>query len=594
MAMRFAEDLSEDAQQNGERNWESHRIGEPAAMAYGTVRNRALAQGVVTQTELCDILKEHRVHSRFVSDLAVPYLVNKDNEFIAFDNKRSIQIKTVWVSLNGFAGIALHGVELDNANGTCPQGEPFPILRKIVETQICTKCSIDNATVPSEGDFTVRSDSAHVTPVPFVSSKEQFIAEVISDYGKHLEKEDTEWRGTDWRSNLSADDLSNEWANFSAVSSSQNQKTEGQNEKCRFIGRFSLNCAHNLSTNIATDDLLTTEICDSLLVFDHFELTSDGTVKVSEKAEKWMPKMGGENGTEGKKRKLWAEVNCSMGTEEWEKLLKENRHKIVEALADFIAKRNLAGIVLNCDRQQNGKVRKEFAELLDELRAKRKSEGEKCEGIGLALRLPLHRVVLSEAYDVKKLNQHAVTLLLGTGIAFSKQKARLLNPLYSVGIAQQTETQTQNGTFSAWVSEGLNAAQVVMEVPAFGLLQRRETNEQTEPKRIGRAEICKFQQKEGSIGRTQYDALCSYWNTGDEWVSSENGETAKYKVHWAIARQLGGVLLRSLDDDDPKNACRRGAFPLLNALHEARCKPKKKHDHFVAMRDLMGMHMSRG
>uniref|UniRef100_A0A914I8Q1 GH18 domain-containing protein n=1 Tax=Globodera rostochiensis TaxID=31243 RepID=A0A914I8Q1_GLORO len=578
MAMRFAEDLAEDTQ-NGDRDgrldWENHRIGEPASMVYGTMRNRALQQGVVTQTELCGILKEPRVHSRFVSDLAVPYLVNKDNEFIAFDNKRSIQIKTVWISLNGFAGIALHGVELDNVDGECPQNESFPILRQIVETQMCSKCSIANVTVPSDHDSTVSSTSVNTKPATSMSSQEEFIAEAISAYGGQMEKPP----------GAAMPKVS---ANSEAP---QTQKSDAPNEKCQSNGRFSLYCAHNLSTNIA-NDLLTTEICDSLLVFDRVELTSDGTIKVSGEAEEWMAKFG-KNGI-GKRQKLWVELNCSMASEEWAKLLKENRHKLVESLDTFFVRQNLSGIVLNCDGHQTGEVREEFTKLLDELKekseAKRADSGE-CAGIRLAFRLPLRRSVLSEAYNVKALNRHSVTVLLDAGMAFSKQKTRLLNPLYAVGIAQKAETQTQNTTLAAWLSEGLNAAQVVLELPAFGLLQKRETDEQAEPKRIGRAEICKFQQKAGGSGRTQYDAVCSYWDTGDEWVSNENAETVKYKVHWAIARRLGGVLIRALDDDDPSNACKKGAFPLLHAMHEARCRLKKSH---VVMRDLMGMHMSRG
>ena len=44
---------------------------------------------------MCTIIKEATTISHFLNELGVPYLVNNDREFIAFDNSRSIQIKVV-------------------------------------------------------------------------------------------------------------------------------------------------------------------------------------------------------------------------------------------------------------------------------------------------------------------------------------------------------------------------------------------------------------------------------------------------------------------------------------------------------------------
>lgn len=60
----------------------------------------------------------------------------KGDEFYAFEDKRSIQVKTIWTSLNRYGGIALQGIEMDNPAGQCPAGEPYPLLRTIVKTQV--------------------------------------------------------------------------------------------------------------------------------------------------------------------------------------------------------------------------------------------------------------------------------------------------------------------------------------------------------------------------------------------------------------------------------------------------------------------------
>ena len=46
--------------------------------------------------------------------------------------------QTVWLSLQGIGGIALHGLEMDNVDGQCPHDEPFQLLRTIVNSQACT------------------------------------------------------------------------------------------------------------------------------------------------------------------------------------------------------------------------------------------------------------------------------------------------------------------------------------------------------------------------------------------------------------------------------------------------------------------------
>ena len=86
MSQHFADDLK------SHRTWETRHIGEPVSRINGG-RVRSNGPGVVTQTEVCEILKKETTISHFLHELGVSYLVNNENEFIAFDNKRSIQIK---------------------------------------------------------------------------------------------------------------------------------------------------------------------------------------------------------------------------------------------------------------------------------------------------------------------------------------------------------------------------------------------------------------------------------------------------------------------------------------------------------------------
>lgn len=106
MSQHYADDS------RSHRSWETRKIGEPVSRINGG-RIRSHGPGVVTQTEVggkannapliildwlfevCEILKHDTTISHFLHELGVSYLVNNENEFIAFDNKRSIQIKAI-------------------------------------------------------------------------------------------------------------------------------------------------------------------------------------------------------------------------------------------------------------------------------------------------------------------------------------------------------------------------------------------------------------------------------------------------------------------------------------------------------------------
>ena len=106
-------------------------------------------------------MKKANVSVRFIEKLGVPYLVDGQDflviyfrvlrscylfclesyfiitrTFQAYDDIKSITIKTVWISIKNFGGIAFHGLERDNIDGQCPRGRPFYLLRAIADAQV--------------------------------------------------------------------------------------------------------------------------------------------------------------------------------------------------------------------------------------------------------------------------------------------------------------------------------------------------------------------------------------------------------------------------------------------------------------------------
>uniref|UniRef100_A0AC34R4Z7 GH18 domain-containing protein n=1 Tax=Panagrolaimus sp. JU765 TaxID=591449 RepID=A0AC34R4Z7_9BILA len=100
MAMSFSS-LKSDDRTIGQR-------ANPASM-------RAMNGGKISQTEICEMKKNETTKVRFIDDLGVPYLFN-GADFVAYDDERSIQIKSVWASF-GFIRCNLTEEQFESVMG---------------------------------------------------------------------------------------------------------------------------------------------------------------------------------------------------------------------------------------------------------------------------------------------------------------------------------------------------------------------------------------------------------------------------------------------------------------------------------------------
>uniref|UniRef100_A0A914LW97 GH18 domain-containing protein n=1 Tax=Meloidogyne incognita TaxID=6306 RepID=A0A914LW97_MELIC len=326
MSQHFVEDIY------GTRSWESRRIGESAS-SISKNRIRAHGPGVVSQTQVCTIMKEATTISHFLNELGVPYLVNNDREFIAFDNSRSIQIKTVWLSLQNIAGIALHGLEHDNIAGECPEGEPFHLLKTIAQSQTCYNCDV----------------SSVKTNKNTTKEKQNTSPELLEN------SDDEEGELTEEKKDLKAKKTSND-----------------QTLRCQQFDEFTTNftvfCLLSLD-NVEIDMLakLPLKQCNVFLINNLAKLDEHGkTVEKEEYKEKLEKIVSIANKKE--KINLWGEVGCDMSQTQWERIINDRkREKTVAALNKLMTTYQLSGLLLDCDNFMRPPLRRDFSQFLNEL-----------------------------------------------------------------------------------------------------------------------------------------------------------------------------------------------------------------------------------
>lgn len=58
-----------------------------------------------------------------------------------------------------------------------------------------------------------------------------------------------------------------------------------------------------------------------------------------------------------------------------------------------------------------------------------------------------------------------------------------------------------------------------------------------------------------------------YSYNGNQWIGYDNMQSVQIKAEYAVARNLGGIMVWSIDYADAKNVCGGGAFPLLQTIN---------------------------
>ena len=105
----------------------SQYIVNSPASGGGTAGEYTREAGFLAYYEICEMLQKG---SNYIWDneMKVPYLV-KGNQWVGFDDERSIRNKMDWVKDNGYAGAMVWTVDMDDFNGTvCGSGVKYPLI----------------------------------------------------------------------------------------------------------------------------------------------------------------------------------------------------------------------------------------------------------------------------------------------------------------------------------------------------------------------------------------------------------------------------------------------------------------------------------
>lgn len=134
--------------------------------------------GFLAFYEICEMLKNG---AKYIWDeeQKVPYAV-QDDQWVGFDDERSIRQKTRWIVESGYGGAMVWTVDMDDFKGTCA-GRPYPLIGVIGEELLNrpkVKSNLDAiiqkaiSASPSSKASVPSTDSNMIIDKPLVSTTE--------------------------------------------------------------------------------------------------------------------------------------------------------------------------------------------------------------------------------------------------------------------------------------------------------------------------------------------------------------------------------------------------------------------------------------
>ncbi|XP_055625359.1 chitinase-3-like protein 1 isoform X1 [Toxorhynchites rutilus septentrionalis] len=265
-----------------------------------------------------------------------------------------------------------------------------------------------------------------------------------------------------------------------------------------------------------------------------------------------------------------------------------SRTTFITLVVNFLTTHGLNGLDIYWEypTMRGGEVddRVNFVKLLSEIKSRFSSNG-----LLLSIAVGATRDFHRASYNVPEINKYVdfVNLrsydLHGHWDAHTGHNA----PLYGASWENDYTTSMYNvdACVRGWLSSGLTSSKLVVGIPIYGRTFTLASNSanavDSRTLRYGDPGI--YTQKDGMLSylevcerlKTGYTKVWDnmqkvpYAFKGNQWISFDDTTSVSLKVDYARYRNLGGVMLWSIDYDDDRNVCGGGTYPITRAAYTA-------------------------
>ncbi|XP_022198692.2 chitotriosidase-1 isoform X2 [Nilaparvata lugens] len=538
-------------------NTQQFKVNSPASGG-GKAGEYTKEAGFLAYYEVCEMLRNGASYV-WDDEMKVPYAVQGD-QWVGFDDERSIRHKMGWVKENGYGGAMVWTVDMDDFTGTVCGGDvKYPLIGAISEELRGIKRK--NNAKDVDWSKVANSISLETTtkPAPIKISVSELVSKI-----KTKTPQPASERSTTVATNGRP-------AQVFCYMTSWSQKRPG-------AGKF---------TPENVDPLLCTHV-----------IYAFGTLKDHRLAEG-----DDKEGDNYKKVVALREKNPNLqillaiggwafGSTPFKELTNNvfRMNQFVYEAIEFLREYKFNGLDIDWEYPRGADDRASYVNLLKELRlafeGEAKSSGQ--PRLLLTAAVPASFEAIAAGYDVPEIAKYLDFINVMT-YDFHGQWERQVghnSPLYPLESATAYQKKlTVDFSAREWVKQGAPKEKLMIGMPTYGRsftlvdedkfdIGAPASGGGTPGKYTGEAgfmsyyEVCEFLHGENTTLVWDNEQQVPFAYRKDQWVGFDDERSLKTKMTWLKEEGFGGIMVWSVDMDDFRGSCGTGKFPLMNAMRQ--------------------------
>ena len=529
--------------------------------------------GFLSYYEVCQMLHEGASYI-WDDEMKVPYLV-KGDQWVGFDDERSIRNKMDWIKSNGFAGAMVWSVDMDDFNGTvCGSGVKYPLIGAMREELLGLPRD-----VVAPGIEAADIDWEEVARAPPISATTLAPAQRIS-ISELLKQTKSKTRvKTPSLPNLLQQKLPDNLREprIFCYFTNWSYKRPG-------MGKFTPEdidptlCTHVVFAFASIKDHKLAASEDN----DLGDAFNDGTYDRIMKHKEKNPEL----------KVLLAVGGWAFGSKPFRELTENifRMNGFVYDAIEFLRRYNFDGLDIDWEYPRGADDRASFVSLIKELRlafeGEHKSAGK--PKLLLTAAVPASFEAIAAGYDVPELAKYLDYINVMT-YDFHGQWEDAVghnSPLFPLNSATGVQKKlTVDFAAKEWARQGAPLEKLIIGMPVYGrtfkLADKQKFDIGAETLGGGKAgkytgeegflsyyEICDFLHEENTtlVWDNEQQVPFAYRDT--EWVGFDDERSLRTKISWLKTEGFGGIMVWSVDLDDFRGYCGTGKYPLLKAMQK--------------------------
>ncbi|KAK9883780.1 hypothetical protein WA026_001972 [Henosepilachna vigintioctopunctata] len=515
--------------------------------------------GFLAYYEICELLQNGASYV-FDEEMKVPYAVYGD-QWIGFDDEKSIRIKMNWIKDNGFAGAMVWTVDMDDFTGTMCGGEvKYPLIGAMREelrgiSRGKDTKDVDWATVA--GGIEDEEEEVVEKPKPIKISPSEIIHRIKKPGKKSSGK--------------SAINKKIRKPQVFCYLTSWSQKRPGS-------GKF-------------TPEDINAGLCTHV-VYAFATLKDHKLTESSDKDPEMYDRIIALREKNPDLKVLLAIGGWAFGSTPFKELTGNvfRMNQFVYDAIEFLRDYQFNGLDVDWEYPRGADDRVSYLNLLKELRVAFEGEA-KTSGqprLLLTAAVPASFEAIAAGYDVPEISKYLDFINVMT-YDFHGQWERTVghnSPLFPLESATSYQKKlTVDYSAREWVKQGAPKEKLMIGMPTYGRSFELVNVTQfdigapasgggtpgkytTEAGFMSYYEICDFLQKENTTLVWDNEQQVPFAYRDNQWVGFDDERSLKTKMAWLKEEGFGGIMIWSVDMDDFRGSCGSGKYPLINAMRQ--------------------------